>query len=130
MEITPNVIMDLLPLYLAGEASADTRALVEAYLDNNPQMARLAELARETGLPQEAAPAPLSEEDEMKSFKKAKRLMFQHNLFLILAITFTFFFAMGTNFLLDESPQGVVVFFLIAGIFWFLFWRVNKQLSE
>lgn len=36
-----NVILDLLPAYIAGEASAETRALVEAYAQTDTQIARL-----------------------------------------------------------------------------------------
>ena len=43
MEITRNVILDLLPLYLADEVSADTRALVEKYLETDPELANIAE---------------------------------------------------------------------------------------
>src|SRR6185503_10045522 len=39
MNVTQNVVTDLLPLYLAGEASDDTRALIEAYLKQNPTFA-------------------------------------------------------------------------------------------
>jgi hypothetical protein len=36
MTITRDVIQDLMPLYLAGEASADTRRLIDEYLQANP----------------------------------------------------------------------------------------------
>ena len=39
MNVTHHVVTDLLPLYLAGEASDDTRALLEAYLQQNPTFA-------------------------------------------------------------------------------------------
>lgn len=41
MKITRDVITDLLPLYLSGEASEDTRALVEAYLRQDPEFEQL-----------------------------------------------------------------------------------------
>ena len=41
MEPTRDVIKDLLPLYLAGEASADSRALVEEHLDRDPDLAQI-----------------------------------------------------------------------------------------
>lgn len=129
MKVTRDVILDLLPLYLAGEASEDTQALVEHYLETDPKLARLAQRAEESPVPDDI-PIPLTEEDEMKAFKKAKRLMIQHNLFLILAILFTFLFAMGLTFIADERPLGPVVFLLVAGLFWALFYRVNKHLSE
>ena len=45
IEIERNVILDLLPLYLAGEASPDTQALVEQYLASDPELAETVELA-------------------------------------------------------------------------------------
>jgi hypothetical protein len=36
MKVTREVIYDLLPSYFAGDASDDTRALVEAYFETDP----------------------------------------------------------------------------------------------
>ena len=52
MKVTQNVIHDLLPAYLAGEASADTVALVEEFLRLDPELARTAEALRSTPLPE------------------------------------------------------------------------------
>jgi hypothetical protein len=128
MKVTRDVILDLLPLYLADEASADTRTLVQEYLETDPGLAQLAERAGQSKIPNDL-PIPLTEDTEMKAFKKARRLMIQHNLFLILAILFTFLFAMGLTFIADERPIGPVVFLLVAGLFWFLFYRVNRRLD-
>ena len=78
MKITRNVILDLLPLYLAGEVSADTRTLVREYLETDPE---LAEIAREavTELPDDN-PIPLTEEIKMKAYRKAQRLILQRNI--------------------------------------------------
>ena len=40
MNVTKDVVLDLLPVYLAGEASADTRVLVEEYLHKDPDLAQ------------------------------------------------------------------------------------------
>jgi len=39
MNVSRNVIHDLVPLYLADEASADTRALIEEFLAADPELA-------------------------------------------------------------------------------------------
>ena len=44
-EISRDVILDLLPLHLAGEASPASAALVEAYLAAHPDLAREARAA-------------------------------------------------------------------------------------
>ena len=40
MNVTREVINDLWPIYAAGEASADTRALIEEFLDRDTQYFR------------------------------------------------------------------------------------------
>jgi anti-sigma factor RsiW len=42
VKVTREVIYDLLPAYFAGDASDDTRALVEAYFETDPEFARMA----------------------------------------------------------------------------------------
>lgn len=133
MKVTRDVILDLLPLVLAGEASDDTRALVERYLQDDPHLAQLARQAQRADLPDDLSediPVNLTMEDEMKALNKAKRLMYQHNIFLSLAIAFTFLFAMGLTFLLDENPLGPAVFFALAAIFWTAYVLVNRKLNE
>jgi hypothetical protein len=40
MHVTRDVILDLAPVYLTGDASADTRALVDEYLASDPELAK------------------------------------------------------------------------------------------
>lgn len=88
MEITRNVIQDLLPLYLAGEASADTAALVETYLETDPELAKIAEQAATTGLAE--VPTPLSKENAMETYKKANQWMVIRTLGLAVIIAAVF----------------------------------------
>ncbi|HEV7501311.1 MAG TPA: hypothetical protein VGQ33_14960 [Vicinamibacteria bacterium] len=68
MTVTRDVVLDLLPLYAAGEASADTRALVEDFLRQDPELARLAREASQDLL---AAPrAPLPPDVELRSLRR------------------------------------------------------------
>ena len=80
MEITRNVILDLLPLYSANEVSADTRALVEKYLKTDPELANVAKQFEAMEKPRKI-PAPLSQDDEMEAYKKARR---QHLLYALM----------------------------------------------
>lgn len=65
-----NVILDLLPAYLAGEASAETRALVEEYALNDPEIARMLR----AGALDPAIPNPVPPPDlEMKALKRVRR---------------------------------------------------------
>ena len=70
METMPrNVILDLLPAYLAGEASEETRALVEGYAQTDVQIARL---IRTRTLAPEVVPA-VPAELEMKTLRNIRR---------------------------------------------------------
>ncbi len=88
MEISQNVILDLLPLYLAGEVSADTRYLVEKYLETDPELADMAKQAKAFKLPEDI-PVPLSKEDQMEAYKDAKRYMFWRTVILAVVISLT-----------------------------------------
>lgn len=80
MEITRNVILDLLPLYLANEVSADTRALIEKYLETDPELAHVVKHSS-AALPKEI-PVPLTQDDKMRAYRKAKRLIILSSLIL------------------------------------------------
>ena len=88
MEITRDVILDLLPLYLADEVSSDTKALVGRYLENDPELADIARESTSMELPADA-PHPLSQEDMMNAYKEAKRLMFLRTVILASIISFS-----------------------------------------
>ncbi len=94
MEITRNVILDLLPLYLADEVSADTRALVEKYLETDPELANIAEQSATIELPEDI-PIPLAKDDKMEAYREAKRIMFLRTVILAITISFTFLCILG-----------------------------------
>jgi len=97
MDITKNVILDLLPLYLADEVSEDTRTLIENYLKTDKELAALADQSAAMELPGDL-PVSLTDEDKMKTFKKTRWLFFLTIVFLsilialILGATFYAFF--------------------------------------
>jgi len=86
MDVTRDVILDLLPLYLADEASADTKALVSAHLDRDPELAALARSWRER-LPA-PPPARVDPDAQAKAFHQAQRLILIRTLGLASLITF------------------------------------------
>lgn len=94
MEITRNVILDLLPLFLAGEASTDTQALVEQYLEADPELAEMAKQAAEVGK-MDDFPIPLRKEAQMEAYEKAQRLILQRTLILGTVIAFVILSLMG-----------------------------------
>ena len=73
-EVTNNVILDLLPLYLADEVSEDSAALVKKYLESNPELAETAkEMAKADSLGK--VPIPFRKEAAMESYQEAKKWM-------------------------------------------------------
>jgi hypothetical protein len=94
MKVTRDVILDLLPLYLADEASADTRVLVEHYLENDPELADSVRHSTAIELPRDI-PVPLTKENEMKTFEQTKRLMTLRTIALAVVISFTMLCLLG-----------------------------------
>jgi anti-sigma factor RsiW len=76
MEITRSVILDLLPLYLAGEASPDTQAVVEQYLETDPELAEVAKLTAAMRKPEDT-PVPIKKEAQMEAYREAQRRILQ-----------------------------------------------------
>jgi anti-sigma factor RsiW len=132
MEVTRDVIGDLLPLYLAGEVSADTRALVEHYLSRNPDLARAVAAARALELPPTPAPAPTSEKtalDETRRLLKTRSSTLATAAFFT-ALPFAFTFdSSGVTFLLirDEPVVGAAWLFT-AAVLWAWHVYVRRQL--
>ena len=93
MDVTRDVILDLLPLYLAEGVSADTRTLVERYLEADPEIAEMAEQFAAMSLPDDI-PVTLTLEDKMEAYKQTKRLMFWRTVILAAIISVTLMFAL------------------------------------
>ena len=85
MKVTRDVVVDLLPLYLAGEASSDTRALVEAFLESDPELASIAQQQASAGMPVDI-PIPLKQEDQMEAYKEAQRILWIRTLIIAVSI--------------------------------------------
>jgi hypothetical protein len=70
MNVTREVVTDLLPIYFAGEASGDTKVLVEDYFRQDPDFERI---ARNAATPLEtlraARPIPASSEKEKRDLE-------------------------------------------------------------
>lgn len=104
MEVTRNVIADLLPAYLSDEASKDTRALVEAYLKTDPEFARRveAEWTQSLSLLKGTSFTPPPDK-EKEAFERTKKYLKARPYFLMVAILFTLLPLMVTF----SSGEGV-----------------------
>ena len=74
MKISRDVITDLLPAYLSGEASDDTKNLVDHYLEENPEFAAMVRSNTEDFF-EANVPIRLTQEDEMKALERTKKLL-------------------------------------------------------
>lgn len=74
MNVTREVILDLLPLYLAGEASPATRALVEEYVKQDADLAQRIHLQRADDFPG-AVPSALPPDLELRSIRRTRSLL-------------------------------------------------------
>ena len=110
MEITRDVVRDLLTVYLAGEASADTRRLVEDYLATDPVLA--ADVVRAQGrpldLPVTPAPPPSAEKHALDAtrqlLKNRTSTLAIACLFTLLPFSFVFEGSRVTFVVLRDAP--------------------------
>ncbi len=74
MNITRNVVLDLIPLYVANELSEDSRRIVEEFLKTDPGLAELVKKMAANGLRGTPRVAP-SREAELRAFVQTRRIM-------------------------------------------------------
>ena len=105
MEITRNVILDLLPLYLADEVSEDTHTLVAEYLKSDSELAEIAEQSVQLDL-HDDIPVPITKEDQMEAYEEAKKQLFWKVLIagLVISVIVIAFLAFA----------GVIAMFLLS----------------
>jgi hypothetical protein len=138
MNITRDVIIDLLPAYQSGEASADTRALIDEMAARDPDIARLVASARNerTDVMPQNIPLPPNLERDIVNRTRAvlRRRSWTLALAIVLTVlpmTFTFGGG-GITFLLMRDEPGSRLLWLGAAWFWFDYvrqtWRLHTKL--
>ncbi len=132
MKITRDIVKDLLTVYLAGEASEDSRALVEEWLRGDPALASQVERARAGRLPPVAPPPPSA---EMAALDRTRRRLRWRSILLGAAIYFSTLplsvtFGRGgyQGLLLHDWPSRVVAL-AIAAALWIGYWRTSRRLA-
>ncbi len=137
MKLDADVIRDLLPLYVAGEASPATRALVEQALTEHPELARLARemAAGEGALTEAARGAAPAADGERRALAATRRLLRLRSVVLGLGIATTLLplsvrgGADGVHFLvLGQAPWLAIVSWASAAVCWLVYWRVSRRL--
>jgi hypothetical protein len=135
MNITPDVVADLLPVYFSGEASSDTKSLVEDYFTENPDFERMARIA---GGPLEtlraALPVPADSEKEKCDLESVRRgldrrkWLFGLSLFLTLSPLSFYFTHGGVVFLRSGAFLWEAAFdWSMAALFWFLYFAQLRR---
>lgn len=121
MNITRKVITDLLPIYFSGEASDDTRTLVDDFFRRDPQFAAM---AKEEWSPAAGPEQALNQDAQMETLSRTKQLLRQRSMFLGAAIFLTVLpfsvasLQSGTYILWRDMPQTAAVAVLFGVAFW------------
>ena len=133
MQITKNIVRDLLPIYLSGEASPETKALVEEFLKTDPVLAEEARLAGMLHLPSIPPPAP---DAERAALEETRRLLKNRSATLAIAILFTVlpltFAVNGTHvtfLLIRDAPIIGGAWWLTAAVMWTWYVAIRRRLS-
>ena len=118
MESVPrNVILDLLPAYIAGEASEESRALVEEFARNDPQIARL--IRTGTLEPEAISPKMATPDDlEMKTMKRVRRSIRRQMWYVSLATASILVVPLVAKLFTDEVNWSLFDF-IVMGILLF-----------
>jgi hypothetical protein len=131
MKVTREVVIDLWPVYASGEASEDTRKLVDEFLREDPGLEREL-LEDDSGERLRAVPVVLEPDHEVQSLRRAKQAMLRREWPLFFAMLFSGF-AFGrivSDTSWDVSPRPFAVTAAIAAAFWILFLvRFARRLS-
>jgi anti-sigma factor RsiW len=120
--VTRDVITDLWPVYVSGEASPDTRGLVEAFLREDPEFARKLSPDLKGSLPGAEVPA-LTPDNELKTLARIKRRLIGPRWLLLLAMVFTMqaFGRIVSDTSFDVSPRAFIATAVVAACFWVAF---------
>ncbi len=134
MNVTRNVIEDLLPVYLAGEASDDTRALLEEYQREHPEFAaQLRESIARAGeiRAAPAAPSPDPEKATLECTRKRMRIRSQMTGFAIgygfLPFAFVIDHGHLTWLMVRDSPKAAIAFWIASAVCGVAAWAGGRQ---
>jgi len=140
MNVSRDVIVDLLPLYLAGEASAGTRDLIEAYQNEHPDFAaevraRIARGAEIFGAgPDDGDPPP--PDQEKTTFERVRRFNRNRTYWLGVAIACTLvplsFVFVGHDVrwvMLHDNPGQAAIFWIGALGCWAVYYGMGRRLG-
>jgi predicted anti-sigma-YlaC factor YlaD len=121
MNVPREVIVDLLPVYLAGEASAATSALIEEYLRQDPELAEQVRRQRVDNLGT-VPPSILSPDVELRALRRARVLIGWQRWLFGFGISFT---AVACT---AKSTPAIAGLFLVAAGCWIGYYSLRRRL--
>ncbi len=135
MNISKDIINDLLPLYFLEDCSADTKQLVEEYLKSNPDFEKHVKTLNENPIPKNIL-QPLQKSDELKSLLKTRRLLKARGIFIGFAIFFSlvpFSFVSSEEysfFMLVDAPLTALLFAICSIPLWIGYFMVKRKSND
>jgi anti-sigma factor RsiW len=140
MEITRNIIQDLLPLYLAGEVCRETRALVEEFLSHDATLAAEVERLKSDSLRQiltGGTNMSLPQDHDAQTLERTRTKLQRTAWILALSIAFTlvplsFTFDKGhiTWMMVRDVPRMATAYWAAAIGFWIAYFVTRHRLRS
>lgn len=138
MNVTREVILDLLPVYLSGEASPATRTLVEEYMKQDTELAQRIRLQWSDSLAK-AVPSALPPDLELRSLRRTRSLLGWQRWLFGLGIFFSamslsneFSFEGGHlkefHFLLSDYPAEFGSCVVLGLACWIAYFSIRRRL--
>lgn len=141
MNVTREVVTDLLPIYFSGEASAETHALVEEFFRQDPEFERIARSAAKPleSLRVAAWPGVLSRSPEAEREKRGledvryelhrRKWWFALALFCtFIPLAFVYSHGQFTWVMARNRPWDAVIYWSVAALFWFFYFaRLRRR---
>lgn len=133
MTVTRDVVRDLLPVYLSGDASADTRRFVDEYLAGDLALAQEVEAARgqDFGLPATPAPSTSAEKEALdetrRRLKHRTSTLVVAAIFTVLPLTFVFDESGITFVLVRDKPVVAAAWWVTATVMWISHFVIRRR---
>ena len=135
MTVTRDVILDLLPMYFAGHVSADTKQLVDEFLTQDPDFARMS--ARFDALVKARGASPEGDLGERRALQRARRLLRYRNQMIGFAVACSlapFVFAFRDShvepMLFQNKPGMALGFAIVAVLCWIAVFVLGRRAAR